>query len=70
MTVFHVFYIPALLSLGVFIGMWLGKRNTYRQLAENERRERERAARKAERAAKREAQGAAPHETADSHAGE
>ncbi|MFT4704103.1 MAG: hypothetical protein ACI81R_001799 [Bradymonadia bacterium] len=52
MTVFHVFYIPALLSLGVFVGMWLGNRNTYRKLAEEERRERERAARKATRAAK------------------
>ncbi len=54
MTIFHLFYIPAILSLGLFVGLWLGKRNAYRELAEQERQAREREERRAQRAATRE----------------
>lgn len=49
MTIFHLFYIPAILAVGVFIGMWLGKRSVYARLAEQERQEREREQRRAAR---------------------
>lgn len=52
-TVFHVFYIPAIFLLGVAIGAYVGKRNTLRELAARERAERERAERRAAREAAR-----------------
>jgi heme exporter protein D len=48
-TIFHLFYIPAVFAVGLFIGMMVGKRNTYRAIAEQERQEREREARRAAR---------------------
>lgn len=49
MTVFHVFYIPLVFGIGVFLGVTIGKRNTLRELAARERAERERAERRARR---------------------
>ena len=50
MTAFHVFYIPAMLFLGIAIGSHLGKRAAYREQALRERDERDREARRAARA--------------------
>lgn len=51
MTVFHVFYIPAIFCLGLLIGATVGKRNALREVAARERAERERQERRAKRAA-------------------
>lgn len=64
MTIFHLFYIPGVFALGLFIGMMLGKRNTYRALADQERQERERVARREARKQGRAAPGA-PSGSAD-----
>ena len=53
MTVNHVFYIPLILLLGLFVGSFLGKKAAYRDLAEREREAREREARREERAQRR-----------------
>lgn len=51
MTVYHVFYVPLAIALGLMIGLSLGRRNTLREFAERERAEREREARRTARLA-------------------
>ena len=46
MTVFHVFYVPAAIAIGVAIGVQLGRRAAYREQALKERAAREREARR------------------------
>lgn len=50
MTANHVFYIPAMILIGFFLGALWGRHTLLRTLAEEEREAREREARKAERA--------------------
>lgn len=49
MSAFHVFYIPAMIGLGVLFGMLLGRRNTLLEIAARQRAEREREARRQSR---------------------
>ncbi len=50
MTVFHIFYIPTMFLLGIAVGVNVGKRNTIREIAHQEKARREREERKAKRA--------------------
>lgn len=49
MTANHVFYIPAMLLVGFFLGMMFGKKQAHAEAAEHEREERDREARRAKR---------------------
>lgn len=66
MTVYHVFYIPAVLFIGVFLGAIVGRRQLMTELAEKERAERERKHRRAERERKRAARTKAAGDGEDS----
>jgi hypothetical protein len=48
-TANHVFYIPAMLLVGFFLGMMFGKKQAHAEAAEHEREERERETRRARR---------------------
>lgn len=54
MTANHVFYIPAMILIGFFIGAMWGRQQLMRTIAEEEREAREREARRAEQRARRE----------------
>ena len=45
----HVFYIPLIFALGIFIGAYFGRRAAFRSVAEAEREEREREQRRKDR---------------------
>ena len=49
MTANHVFYIPAMILIGFFIGLWVGQDQARKAMAEEEREAREREQRRRKR---------------------